>query len=690
MKKRVLSMVLAIALLAGNMPNAVFAAEVDELCEHHTAHTAECGYVEGETECSYHCDECLGHSHDEDVTVSDTTAATEETACQHSFTTEVNKVAATCKATGSVTMACACGETEVQTLEIDPQNHTGKKTVVGKTRANCGVDGYTGDTVCECGAKITTGESIPATGKHRYSNNTDDSCNTCGYTRRIVSNEEIMVDFNEDFQDDNIPAALKDAGFDTVEHIKNTLIETIEKENTNFKVADAMLCDATLMVTSEDGNSWTDADEHVFVKDTRILATMPLPEGTSSKTHKFAVARILSESTYTKNAGDVECPRVTVKTDDDGNDYLEFYVTAVSPVVVSWMEVETNKTATTKERTGLFNRNKSTEKTSWFSKSESTEPTGISKWFGKNESTESNNRFDKNESTETNNRFDKNESTGSDNRFDKNESTGSGNRFDKNESNGSDNRFDKNEPTESGNRFDKNESNGSGNRFDKNESTGSDNRFDKNEPTESGKHDKDGKDNWGVNCMKGQHKYESVVTEPTCERKGYTTHTCKYCYKSYKDSYTQPLGHRWNRGVETKKATCTRGGVKLFECRDCHKTRTEKVRPTGHNYKAVVTEPTCERGGFTTYTCRNCRDSYKDDRTKALGHEWNRGKVTKKPTCTKNGVKTFKCRYCDETRTEPVRATGHEFSHGKCWKCGKRTARHYMQTHWGKNKYGHK
>ena len=36
-----------------------------------------------------------------------------------------------------------------------------------------------------------------------------------------------------------------------------------------------------------------------------------------------------------------------------------------------------------------------------------------------------------------------------------------------------------------------------------------------------------------------------------------------------------------------------------------------------HNYEAVVTEPTWETGGYTTYTC-TCGDSYVSDYTDAL------------------------------------------------------------------------
>ena len=38
-----------------------------------------------------------------------------------------------------------------------------------------------------------------------------------------------------------------------------------------------------------------------------------------------------------------------------------------------------------------------------------------------------------------------------------------------------------------------------------------------------------------------EHTYEAVVTPPTTEAGGYTTHTCTLCGDSYVDSYTDPL-----------------------------------------------------------------------------------------------------------------------------------------------------
>lgn len=44
--------------------------------------------------------------------------------------------------------------------------------------------------------------------------------------------------------------------------------------------------------------------------------------------------------------------------------------------------------------------------------------------------------------------------------------------------------------------------------------------------------------------------------------------------------------------------------------------------PHPHDYKAVVTDPTCTEDGYTTYTC-GCGDTYVDDETDATGHADN-------------------------------------------------------------------
>ena len=47
----------------------------------------------------------------------------------------------------------------------------------------------------------------------------------------------------------------------------------------------------------------------------------------------------------------------------------------------------------------------------------------------------------------------------------------------------------------------------------------------------------------------------------------------------------------------------------------------QEIPATGHCYAAVVTQPTCEADGHTTYTCSNCGGSYSDSIQAALGHQ---------------------------------------------------------------------
>ena len=43
-------------------------------------------------------------------------------------------------------------------------------------------------------------------------------------------------------------------------------------------------------------------------------------------------------------------------------------------------------------------------------------------------------------------------------------------------------------------------------------------------------------------------------------------------------------------------------------------------------------------------------------------HDWDEGKVTTEPTCTKEGIKTYTCKNCKTTKTEVVKAVGHDYS----------------------------
>ncbi|MBQ7965898.1 MAG: dockerin type I repeat-containing protein [Ruminococcus sp.] len=227
------------------------------------------------------------------------------------------------------------------------------------------------------------------------------------------------------------------------------------------------------------------------------------------------------------------------------------------------------------------------------------------------------------------------------------------------------------------------------------------------------------------------HTYNSVVTAPKCEDKGYTTYTCADCGYAYVDDYVDALGHTEatddevapdcentgltegshcsvcdkvfvaqevipalghtevvdeavapdceNTGLTEGKhcSVCDKvlvaqevipeNGHKWGEGADCTNAQKciicEKVfeAPLGHDYVAVVTPPTCEDGGYTTYTCSRCDDSYVADEVDALGHTEAIDEAVA-PDCENTGLtKGSHCSVCDKVfvAQEIVPALGH-------------------------------
>ena len=70
-----------------------------------------------------------------------------------------------------------------------------------------------------------------------------------------------------------------------------------------------------------------------------------------------------------------------------------------------------------------------------------------------------------------------------------------------------------------------------------------------------------------------EHDYTEKVVKPTCEKVGYTLHTCKKCQDSYKDQQTKKLLHwygEWtNNGDGTHSAACKRKDCKRVSKTEC-------------------------------------------------------------------------------------------------------------------------
>ena len=153
------------------------------------------------------------------------------------------------------------------------------------------------------------------------------------------------------------------------------------------------------------------------------------------------------------------------------------------------------------------------------------------------------------------------------------------------------------------------------------------------------------------------HTYNSVITEPTLESEGYTTHTCSVCGDVVKDSYVPALTHNYQS--VTVNATCTTNGSITYTCIDCGHSYVEVLVSSGHNYhETESTDATCTTAGSSVSTCTNCGDVITTE-TPALGHQYIEEEIG--GSCTTAGKTVYTCANCNDTYTETSTATGHNY-----------------------------
>ena len=167
---------------------------------------------------------------------------------------------------------------------------------------------------------------------------------------------------------------------------------------------------------------------------------------------------------------------------------------------------------------------------------------------------------------------------------------------------------------------------------------------------------------------------DAVITtassDASCTAPGTVTYTAKATFEGqeYSDAKTvtgQALGHDYVAVVTDP--TCTEGGYTTYTCSRCGDSYTgDETEALGHDYVAVVTDPTCTDGGYTTYTCSRCGDSYTGDETEALGHDYVA--VVTDPTCTDGGYTTYTCSRCGDSYTgDETEALGHDYTVTYVW-----------------------
>ena len=115
-------------------------------------------------------------------------------------------------------------------------------------------------------------------------------------------------------------------------------------------------------------------------------------------------------------------------------------------------------------------------------------------------------------------------------------------------------------------------------------------------------------------------------------------------------------------GEDTLRA-CTRDRMYTahyakFESRTPTTMHPEKCEEP--RYADVITPGDCHTWGYTTHTCEGCGYSYRDSYTPPV-HTYGKPEITVQPTCTEEGEQIYRCTLCDNSYTEPVAATGHDY-----------------------------
>ncbi len=151
-----------------------------------------------------------------------------------------------------------------------------------------------------------------------------------------------------------------------------------------------------------------------------------------------------------------------------------------------------------------------------------------------------------------------------------------------------------------------------------------------------------------MKCRRGEHDYKTIeVVEASCFSHGYTKVQCKCCQKVVLDKMVDMTAHSFG-AVQDPHVDCENGGYRYKVCEKpgCgHRVDLEYVRALGHTPDQVAT---CTEAS----TCTTCKKVI----TPAKGHQWSEWVTVVEPTDVNAGMRRRNCPVCgrkDEVRLAP-------------------------------------
>lgn len=145
------------------------------------------------------------------------------------------------------------------------------------------------------------------------------------------SDEDYKLEVTEGIS--KVPEALEnDPALNTPQKIETRLKTLLT--NTGIAGENMAVYDVKLLVSSDGGSTWKEADKDDFPAEGLTL-TLPYPAGTGKDSHDFTVIHMFTTADFGKTPGDTETPAVT-KTDAG----IRFTVTGLSPIALGWQPVK--------------------------------------------------------------------------------------------------------------------------------------------------------------------------------------------------------------------------------------------------------------------------------------------------------------------------------------------------------------
>lgn len=164
------------------------------------------------------------------------------------------------------------------------------------------------------------------------------------------------------------------------------------------------------------------------------------------------------------------------------------------------------------------------------------------------------------------------------------------------------------------------------------------------------------------------HDWDRVIetVEPTCTEQGYDVEQCRNCDATQNINYVDAPGHDYIEDG-AKAPTCTEDGEVRWTCRRCDEAGyIETIPAPGHSYTAKTYQPSCTARGFTRHTCSACGVYYDDTYVAPTGHTEGSEVDCYDATCTEDGWVKYRCATCYEYYTETIPATGHYWVDATC------------------------